>query len=167
MGMIKSEINFDLSIPTAELVVETMTKLSGQPILIISSVQNDVYDVSINVAFTLFPETHLKIYGYRINNETVNNKTIYISCFAQESTLYYAAIQALELLGGLSRNRLSDSFRLTFPISESELKIRHNNHKYLMKKLGVKLLFLSPILIPYSILSFLYNISKMPSQVTM
>jgi hypothetical protein len=155
--------------------------------------EEELYDFYQDFAFNDFPNYSILIYAYipnAVNNSVEKEKletgfdanwprslhgadeeegkqSIHLESYVgSESTLFLAAINALESLGGTKKYKISLSYALKdYPITIENLK---KNYERVKRKILFKYLLsilLLPIIIPLVLIKMIFSIIKMPFEI--
>lgn len=192
MGLVLFNVEFDFPAPKAEVIVDKISEISGLPVLIIKSFEDELRDSSLLLAFKSFPKSALELYTYRPGSvkafgvefvgdgyepnwhlpvegseEKEGKQKVYLTGYlGQELTLFYATTEALIALGGVGARQNEDvTGNFKFPITHEELEERHRKQKIDLLFFYGKLIAMLPILIPVYSFKIVASTLKLPFQI--
>jgi len=137
VGIVEHSVRFDREAPSLATIVERIGRLTGLGVSVTESQADGVFAVRAKIAFNRYPTEHVEVYQRRqaapgeplhqprpgLPGEPIVRIRIYI---AQEPTLFYATLSALEVLGGVPDKSAATADRAGYdlPVSDAELDRR-------------------------------------------
>jgi hypothetical protein len=192
MGVVVSEVSFDVKAPELSRIADKVTELSGLPLSVTESgadVKGNLHDLHAYLAFACYPEARLELDSYRPGavkefyqqtlgdtclpmakyvqglNEAPGTQTVYLRGYVgQEPTLLFVTQIALESLGGRPRNPISEEVRREYgtPITVSQLDTRRRKVRKQAQAAALVGVLLLPVLIPLWLVGFVLFVVMLP-----